>query len=334
MNRNLLIILISLGFSLILNLPRFVLIYILESSGIPAIVEIMTENPVFHIFSILGFCFVGIKLNLQWIYNIISDKNEIVLSIVLNALLFVVWMFFFGVINKLVSNSELQSYSILFASVYFAMLISIIIISKTIRLDDITKLNAIEKEKLKHESLQNELSALKKQLNPHFLFNSLNSLLYLVREDKENAENFIKKLSYLYRYILQSTDNDFVSIRQELKFLESYIYLLKQRHKDSLVVNIDINDDELIYKLPSLSLQILVENAVKHNSISSETPLEIFIYIENNFLTVKNKIQKRKGRVTSTLTGLENLNSRFRLLVNKEIEIRQTEYFTVKMPVG
>jgi sensor histidine kinase YesM len=304
----------------------------LKSKGIHSILELMTENPIFHFFSILGFCFVGIKLNLQWIH-LIAKNNQQIISVGLNTALFVLWMFFFTQINSLITNFKLHPNSTVFASVYFAMLISIIIISKTIRLDDKTKANAIEKEKIKRKSLQNELSALKNQLNPHFLFNSLNSLLFLVREDQNNAEDFIKKLSYLYRYILQSSDNDFVSLEQELKFLESFIYLLKNRHKDSLVVNINIKEKELKYRLPSLSLQILVENAVKHNSISKTNPLKIDIYIEGNYLIASNKIQKRKGNVISTLTGLENLNSRFRLLINKDIEIIKNDFFTVKMPV-
>src|SRR5690606_30014362 len=148
------------------------------------------------------------------------------------------------------------------------------------------------------------------------------------------AGKFISKLSFLYRYILQSKDQDLAILKEELRFLYSYLYLMKQRYGDSIKVNITIDDELHQHKIPSLALQFLVENAIKHNEISANKPLTVTIYNQENNIIVKNKLQKRKGFVESTSLGLSNLNSRFKLLLNKDIAIIDDGcYFMVKLPI-
>lgn len=218
--------------------------------------------------------------------------------------------------------------------IYFFILIMLLIVSRTMVLLHQSKLDAIEKAQLKQQSIQNELLALKNQLNPHFLFNSLNSLSLLVREDQKSAGKFINKLSFLYRYILQSKDRNLVSIKEELKLIESYVFLIKQRYRDNFKAKIAIDDKLFQQKIPALALQLLVENSVKHNEISKENPLLVEIFSEDDYIVVKNKLQKRTGAIESTHTGLSNLNKRFELLVRKNILIENdSSYFIVKLPI-
>ena len=218
--------------------------------------------------------------------------------------------------------------------VYLFVIIMLLVISRALKLNNQAKLDAIEKELLKKQNMQNELMALKNQVNPHFLFNSLNTLSLLVRDDQKAAGKFINKLSFLYRYILQSKDKDLFSVKEELKFLESYVYLIKERYRENFIANIRVNEKLFEKKIPALTLQLLMENAVKHNEISNEKPLYVDVFDEIDHLVVKNKLQKRTGSVESTNTGLSNLNGRFKLYLNKEIKISKDDsYFIVKVPM-
>ena len=187
---------------------------------------------------------------------------------------------------------------------------------------------------LKQQSLQNELSALKNQINPHFLFNSLNSLSSLVREN-EQATTFVNKLSFMYRYILQSGQVDLTLLKDELKFLESYLYLINTRYREKFEAIIDIEDQYLSEEIPILALQLLVENAVKHNEISTENPLKVKIYSDHKYIIVENKIRVRTSFVDSTGNGLVNLSKRYSLLKKKNIIIsNEDQIFKVKLPLN
>lgn len=147
--------------------------------------------------------------------------------------------------------------------------------------------------KLKNESLSSKFESLKSQVNPHFLFNSLNVLSALVYKDQDEAVKFIKRLSNVYRYVLDQKDKEVVDIQTELEFVKSYIFLQKIRHGDSLQVNVDIPDNTEA-KVAPLSLQMLVENAVKHNIISRDEPLNIDIRLEEGqYIVVENNLQKK-----------------------------------------
>jgi two-component system LytT family sensor kinase len=202
-----------------------------------------------------------------------------------------------------------------------------------------TKRYIAREKQYKKEKIALEYEALKSQVNPHFLFNSLNALTSLVTKDQEASVKFIKKLSDVYRYVLESKERQLVKLSDELKFVESYIYLQKIRFEDSLTVDIRVKslDNHVI----PISLQMLVENAIKHNSILNDSPLHISISEIDDYLIVENNLQKRrtvKGETTETdknvKLGLENLKSQYSHFANKPVIIEETKgKFIVKLPL-
>lgn len=197
----------------------------------------------------------------------------------------------------------------------------------------------VENQQLKTENLKNQYETLKNQLNPHMLFNSLNTLYALVRENPDKAQDYISQLSKVMRYTLKQ-DSDIerstISLQEELNFINSYIYLLKMRFEDNISFVFDIDNSLLMKKIPRMAIQLLVENAVKHNEISNRNPLHITIRtIDDETLEVANNLQPRRGATTSTGIGLNNLRKRYQLLFNKDIEIQEKEnnIFSVKIPL-
>ncbi|AOW19895.1 2TM domain-containing protein [Urechidicola croceus] len=179
-----------------------------------------------------------------------------------------------------------------------------------------------------------KFETLKNQLDPHFLFNSLNVLTSLIGENPQQAEKFTTKLSKVYRYVLEQKGKDLISLEDELKFAKSYMELLKMRFEDGIHFSIPdtISNPEL--KIVPLSLQLLLENAVKHNVITSERPLEIKIYENNGFLIIENNINPKTSLEKSTKVGLQNINQRYSLITNRKVEIKNdNRIFKVKLPL-
>lgn len=336
MNKNKITLMISTILPLVVSIPRVIFMLNGKNEGdIGSLIQVTVEDILIRILLLFSFSLVTLKFNLVWIERF-KIKNRWWVSIVINTFILVGWILIFYVINTFFYTlfSSLFSAGINFIS-YFFFLVLLLISSKTIQLIEKSKLDAVEKEVLKQKSLQNELDVLKSQINPHFLFNSLNSLSLLVMEDQKAARTFINKLSFMFRYMLQSKDQDMVSIKEEVKFLESYIHLIKQRYRSNFQAMISIDEKLYQQKIPTLALQILMENAVKHNEISNENPLKVEVFDDEKYIVVRNKIQARTGSVESTHTGLSNLNSRFKLLMSKEIEIyTEDKYFTVKIPIS
>jgi two-component system, LytTR family, sensor kinase len=194
----------------------------------------------------------------------------------------------------------------------------------------------LENEILKREKLSAQFQSLKQQVNPHFLFNSLNTLKSLIKTNDVNAEEFVIRLSEIYRYILQKDQNDLVTIHEELEILQAYIFMLKARFEDSINVIIQINN-EILDKvmLPPFTLQLLIENSIKHNIASLSKPLQIEVY-NNGYsrLIVKNKMQPKINIDVSTGIGLENINKRCTYLCGQGIDIVKTETeFIVEIPL-
>ncbi|MBO7337467.1 MAG: histidine kinase [Paludibacteraceae bacterium] len=193
-----------------------------------------------------------------------------------------------------------------------------------------------ELSKTKNENLETQLQLLKQQISPHFLFNSLNTLRCIATDN--NTKSYITQLSNVYRYLLTNNkykDEDLVFLKDELEFTNSYLYILKERFEDALDINININDETLYTQIPPLALQVLIENATKHNVISMDSPLCINIYNEgDDKLVVSNNLQAKLSSEDSLGIGLDNIKKRYQLLSDKEIEIIKTEKdFTVKLPL-
>jgi two-component system, LytTR family, sensor kinase len=195
--------------------------------------------------------------------------------------------------------------------------------------------NAREKEQIKKELVAAKFEGLKNQVNPHFLFNSFSVLTSLVETDPKAAVSFISKLSDMYRYILENDEKDIVTVKEELNFLDDYLFLLKMRHQTSVVVKIDLGKLDLSSKIPPMALQILVENAVKHNSFSIDEPLEIIIGDQAGIsVFVENKKMPKKELVHSTKIGLKNLSKRLMLSIGKRLVILEDEdRFQVTIPL-
>ncbi len=179
-----------------------------------------------------------------------------------------------------------------------------------------------------------KFASLKSQLDPHFLFNSLNVLTSLISENPRQAEKFTTKLSKVYRYVLEQKDKDLIPLEEELKFAKSYMELLKMRFEDGINFNIPNTVSSQELKIVPLSLQLLLENAVKHNVITSKDPLEIKIYEENRFLSIENNINPKASLEKSTKVGLKNINQRYSLITNEKVIIKSNNnIFKVKLPL-
>lgn len=196
------------------------------------------------------------------------------------------------------------------------------------------KRSLVEVEKYKAESLQAQLQNLKDQINPHFLFNNMSVLSSLVYKDQDKAVDFINQLSKVYRYLLDTRSSELVTLKEELLFIQSYTYLLQIRFDKNLIFNINIPEEKQSKLLPPMAMQILVENAIKHNEVSSELPLTIIIKITNNKLEVTNNLQLRSDNEISSKTGLRNIRDRYHFFTEEPVEISETNgFFTVKLPL-
>ena len=188
-------------------------------------------------------------------------------------------------------------------------------------------------QKLREENLIFQNETLKNQVNPHFLFNSLNTISSLVQTHPEAAERFINNLSSIYRYIIENGQKNKVSLKSELDFITDYYNLHKTRDEEKIVLSVDVPGADRFEILP-VSLQILLENAIKHNIATRENQLRITISIEDQFIVVKNNLQRKASQLKSTMTGLNNLSARIKLITGKEMIVEETEeYFTVKLPL-
>ncbi len=193
----------------------------------------------------------------------------------------------------------------------------------------------LENEQLRSESINAQYNMLMSQINPHVLFNSLNSLSMLVREgDQQRSLTYIDHLAYTFRYILQNRESTLTTLSDELRFVEAYIYLFKIRYADKLFFDIEIDPKYESYQIPALSLQPLLDNAVKHNTILSSRPFHISITVEGDVLSVANDKYPKLDAEPSTGVGLENLRRRWELIANKPIEVVQDDKrFVVHLPL-
>jgi sensor histidine kinase YesM len=214
------------------------------------------------------------------------------------------------------------------AIIVFTLIYEILFLSKERELD-----SKIVKQ-LDHERTQAEMSVLKNELDPHFMFNSLNTLSHLILNDPQTAHAFNSKLSNVYKYILLNKERDLISLDDELEFIDNYFFLLKIRHENKVALEHELKENDGKVMILPCALQILVENAVKHNEFSEAHPLTIRIVKNGQYLKISNNSKPKTYQIRSTGIGLKNLSSRYKLICNRDIIIENsTERFTVKLPL-
>lgn len=190
-------------------------------------------------------------------------------------------------------------------------------------------------ERLKQEKIEFEFQVLRNQVNPHFLFNSFNTLISTIEEDPQVAVQYVEQLSDFFRNIVTYRDKDLITLQEELELLQTYVYLQQKRYGDNLVLKIELDERaKTTIHLPPLTLQLLVENAIKHNAVSKETILMVKLNVENDMLIVKNNLNHKLFTEKSTGMGLQNIVNRYALLTDKKVTIEKTtNSFTVSLPI-
>lgn len=336
-NRRTLIIVISLLFSLFINIQSTVNLLSQEVSKTEY--GFLSKGVLFWFMGIILMFFLSwgiLSFNLIWRTKI-SFRNHygnILLSVLGNIVIVIMILSLHLTVSKKLEVDHLGKTSFIALIFGWSVVTSILIlISRSIQYQQQKESDQLEKEELKSEKLRSELNELKSFMNPHFLFNSLNTLNALILIDQDKAVLFSSHLSRLYRYILQSKDKDLVSIEDEMFFLDSYDELLKIRFSNYFNLNIQWSPLFKIIQIPVLSIQILIENAVKHNEISKDNPLEVKIFLEDDYLVVSHVLCERRNLEESMGNGISGLSKRCKILLNKDLVIRKDTCFTVKVPI-
>jgi len=219
---------------------------------------------------------------------------------------------------------------------YIALLITVFV---TVVMHAIGFYKEVQKQKeishrLEKEKLSSELNALKTHIDPHFLFNSFNVLSGLIDENPSKAQDFLSGLSRIYRYVLEQRNEDTCKLEEEIAFAKRYLDLQKTRFEEGIQIRSDISANHLEKEIPSLTLQLLLENAIKHNAFDKENPLIIEMDIVGENLIVKNNVRARNKAAVSNGVGLQNIKDRYKLLSGKEVHIKsQQNEFIVKLPL-
>ncbi|MBI3239582.1 MAG: histidine kinase [Flavobacteriia bacterium] len=236
----------------------------------------------------------------------------------------------------LCKQSPEQQQKFFTAAIVIGLLVTILLLTIEIGMHFFRqwKKTLVEVEQYKSESAMARLENLKNQINPHFLFNNMSVLSSLVYKDQDKAVDFINQLSKVYRYLLDSGSSELTTLEDEMQFLQSYTYLLNIRYSPNIHFDIDVSDEALKTSIPPMSVQLLIENAIKHNEISSAAPLTISIRSEEDWLIVENNLQLRSTVEIGSGTGLKNICSRYRFFTDLEPEVSATEtHFYVKIPL-
>lgn len=262
------------------------------------------------------------RLIVQTLVTIVLSLTIIIVAILLNGLF----------THEQITTGYFLDHGFFMVKIAFSFIVVGSLISNAIMFFKNWKEAAVQQEKLKREQLALQYETLKSQVNPHFLFNNLNSLTSLISSNPDKAIEFVKKLSEVYRYVLDQKDQELVALETELKFLESYIFLQKIRFGTNLDVQINVSAKN--FKVIPLSVQMLVENAIKHNEISDKKPLQIRIFTtDDQFLIVENQLQKKSGSEGSG-TGIQNISDRYKFFTEKEMTINfNLEHFRVSIPL-
>lgn len=293
-------------------------------------------NSIIMTAGIWGGCVWIVKIlwrNFPWEHSPFKHLIVEIVAIILWVLVIVSLRLYIG--EYIHAPSELETNSIPVAlDIFVTMLITFLItaIHEAIFFYRQWKINFSKSAKLEKDNMEAKYETLKAQINPHFLFNSLNSLSYMV-DDNKKAINHIQNLSDVLRYVLKSHENELISLREEINILNKYLDIQKSRFLDKLIIEMSIDDECLDYQVPPLAVQMLVENCIKHNIISAKNPLTISIVAKNENIVVENNLQVKTTK-DSTGHGLKNISERFAFFSNKAIEINETKHtFSVQIPL-
>jgi sensor histidine kinase YesM len=255
-----------------------------------------------------------------------------------------IWLYFRSLAISLVALGLLYAFLLPFSfnallTFQFALLVTFIetSIHFFIRYQKQFRLN-LDKEKLISQTINQqkvkELEVLKQQIDPHFIFNSFNTLTFLIDENSEKAKQFSNKLANVYRYIIFNSNKNLVSVADEVGFAKDYAYLQEIRHSNEVQINFNVPEDvDNVFILP-VSLQVLIENAIKHNEFTEEAPLLISVAFQSNCFVVENNINAKNYSIPSSKIGLSNLRDRCRLILGKDLEITKlANTFRVTLPL-
>jgi len=262
------------------------------------------------------------RLIIQFLVTVGFSTVLIVITILLNGLLS----------HEQITSDYFLSRGFFMVKIAFFFLFGGSLISNAILFFKNWKESAVQQEKLKREQLALQYETLKSQVNPHFLFNNLNSLTSLISTNPDKAIDFVKKLSEVYRYVLDQKDHELVDLKTELQFLQSYVFLQKIRFGTNLDVEIEVSPKN--YKVIPLSVQMMVENAIKHNEISDNKPLKIRVFsTDDQYLTVENQLQKKAGS-EGTGSGINNIRDRYEFFTDRKVILSfNSERFRISIPL-
>jgi len=334
------------------NNPAGIVRYLLVNAGLSIIVISIFMTGSFHDMKTFGIAFfwafsicitqwTGLQLIHGYIDRKISWIEAPVKKTIIQILAFLAYSISAFIVVQLFNfylwNGTLPSHSwdIIIRSLPFTLLISFIIslIFTATGFFFAWKNALLQTEKLKLEMLTYKYESLRNQINPHFLFNSLNVLSDLVYDDQAMAVKFIRQLSDLFRYVLDSRDKELVPLKDELAFIRSYVFLLKTRYEEKLIIDLDLTANPDEYIVP-VTLQLLVENAVKHNEVSEVFPLRITIRKNAEYLEVENNFRPKNAGADSKQTGLKNIIQQFSFFSDRPVEIIPSDtLFLVRVPL-
>ncbi|MEN2436742.1 histidine kinase [Weeksellaceae bacterium A-14] len=336
------LLLSGLGISLFLALPRFIILLYVKNKVGGKEYDIEANGLDFGLKIVYTYC---IALIFLWIntlrFSIVFkgihfDFNKFYQRFLINVLLFYglhyIILHFNLNIPRVAANAKFYNF---ISNITFTLeVVLCILVAELYMLVIKNQEVSLRNESLQKVNAEATYETLKNQINPHFLFNSLNTINSMIAVNPEGARIFVNSMSTVYRHILESFKKPLIPLQEEMEVLAAYIKMVNERHKGNLQVNIKNNNHYEHFVLPPMSLQLLVENAIKHNIVSNKQPLQIDIEVKDNQVYVYNRMQEKKNKEPSTGTGLYNLNQRYLFLCNKEISIKKNDgYFVVSIPL-
>lgn len=325
-----LLILIVIGNGMVFFMEpdlRWTLLIFLTNCAFSIAIGYPSWKGIVYVFSLL-------EKRVPWLKSPIKRLAlQVVLLTLLSLIVIIIAAFTWALISEEVTFRNMGDTAIKNLKVILPFLLLTLVVTNGIQFFIKWRQAAIREEELKRAHLALQYQSLKDQLRPHFLFNSLSSLVTLIGKDQEKATQFVHRLSDVYRYVLDQTENELVSVEEELKFLEDYVFLQKIRYGENLQVrmNLDLEDHRLVIPL---SLQMMVENAIKHNVVSAEHPLTVDIHSDDqNRIVIRNNIRRKEDMEGSPGLGLANLRKRISVFSDDPLLVEENpESFTVTIP--